>query len=171
MNMKPSSKEASTFKIGGPFAVTFSIPQHESMSSVRVQPFDIAKRRYPGHDAGASFGNPILPSKSIEEPARQVPLYGEYDVVVLGGGPAGIAAAVAAARAGRAHAADRALWFSRRHGHGRGGHEFLRAACQCPWGDAPRGAGDRLRPIGANRSARRAQRAASHSRENLRTGL
>src|SRR5436309_5257167 len=39
--------------------------------------------------------------KTIEEPARQVRLYGEYEVVVLGGGPAGIAAAVAAARAGR----------------------------------------------------------------------
>src|ERR1700737_4010093 len=46
-------------------------------------------------------GNPTLPSKTIEEPARQVPLYGEYEVAVLGGGPAGIAAAVAAARAGR----------------------------------------------------------------------
>src|SRR3984957_8141095 len=39
--------------------------------------------------------------KSIEEPARQIPLYGEYEVVVLGGGPAGIAGAVAGARAGR----------------------------------------------------------------------
>src|ERR1700712_24199 len=34
-------------------------------------------------------------------PAHQLPLYGEYEVAVLGGGPAGIAAAVAAARAGR----------------------------------------------------------------------
>jgi len=39
--------------------------------------------------------------KTITEPARQTPLYGEYEVAVLGGGPAGIAAAVAAARAGR----------------------------------------------------------------------
>jgi FAD dependent oxidoreductase len=39
--------------------------------------------------------------KTIEEPARKVPVYGEYEVAVLGGGPAGIAAAVAAARAGR----------------------------------------------------------------------
>jgi flavin-dependent dehydrogenase len=43
----------------------------------------------------------ILSVKTIEEPARQIPLYGEYEVAVLGGGPAGIAAAVAAARAGR----------------------------------------------------------------------
>jgi alkyl hydroperoxide reductase subunit AhpF len=42
-----------------------------------------------------------LPPYTITEPARQVPLYGEYEVAVLGGGPAGIAAAVASARAGR----------------------------------------------------------------------
>ncbi|MGE3418698.1 MAG: FAD-dependent oxidoreductase [Bradyrhizobium sp.] len=42
-----------------------------------------------------------LPKGIITEPARQVPVYGEYEVAVLGGGPAGIAAAVAAARAGR----------------------------------------------------------------------
>jgi hypothetical protein len=42
-----------------------------------------------------------MPLKTITEPARKVPLYGEYEVAVLGGGPAGIAAAVAASRAGR----------------------------------------------------------------------
>src|SRR5665213_408010 len=49
----------------------------------------------------AYIGNPALPPRTISEPARQVPLYGEYEVAVLGGGPAGIAAAVASARAGR----------------------------------------------------------------------
>ena len=36
----------------------------------------------------------------IREPERNVPVRGDYEVVVLGGGPAGIAAAAAAARAG-----------------------------------------------------------------------
>ncbi len=35
-----------------------------------------------------------------EEPAREISVYGEYDVVVVGGGCAGFAAAVAAARNG-----------------------------------------------------------------------
>jgi len=38
--------------------------------------------------------------ESIREPAREIPVCGDYDVVVAGGGIAGVAAAVAAAREG-----------------------------------------------------------------------
>src|SRR5690606_8878645 len=38
--------------------------------------------------------------RSIEEPAQPIPVHTECDVLVVGGGPAGTAAAVAAAREG-----------------------------------------------------------------------
>ncbi|KRC36300.1 FAD-dependent oxidoreductase [Acidovorax sp. Root219] len=38
---------------------------------------------------------------TLTEPSRNTPVWGAYDVVVLGGGPAGIAAATAAARTGQ----------------------------------------------------------------------
>ena len=42
-----------------------------------------------------------MPSSHVLEPSRQTPVYGDYEVVVVGGGPAGIAAAMAAGRSGR----------------------------------------------------------------------
>ena len=44
---------------------------------------------------------PLPPPQALTEPSRQTPVFGAFDVVVLGGGPAGITAAAAAARAGR----------------------------------------------------------------------
>jgi hypothetical protein len=42
----------------------------------------------------------VRPSKTYVEPAREIPVFAETEVLVVGGGPAGCAAAVSAARAG-----------------------------------------------------------------------
>src|SRR5947207_13246650 len=45
-------------------------------------------------------GRPERPKRTYHEPAREVPVFAEADVLIVGGGPAGCAAAVAAARTG-----------------------------------------------------------------------
>jgi len=42
----------------------------------------------------------VQPQRTIDEPAREIPVLAETDVLVIGGGPAGVAAAIAASRAG-----------------------------------------------------------------------
>jgi FAD-dependent oxidoreductase family protein len=62
----------------------------------RVETARVTGRRIPrGGGRGGGAGR-----ASVAEPAREVPVHAECDVLVLGGGPAGTAAAVAAARLG-----------------------------------------------------------------------
>ena len=49
--------------------------------------------------------------RMVKEPARKIPVLAETDVLVVGGGPAGVAAAIAAARGGAS------VWLVERHNH------------------------------------------------------
>lgn len=51
-------------------------------------------------DAEASVLSNEAPRKTIKEPEKQIPVLAETDVLVIGGGPAGTAAAIAASRTG-----------------------------------------------------------------------
>ncbi len=59
----------------------------------------MSRNRYRAAIRKSVFGSALLPS--ITEPARDTPIFGEFEIVVLGGGPAGIAAAAAAGALGR----------------------------------------------------------------------
>lgn len=52
-----------------------------------------------------------LTGRTITEPARQIPVLAETDVLVIGGGPAGTAAAIASSRAGAE------TWLVERYNH------------------------------------------------------
>ena len=51
-------------------------------------------------DAGARQPRQPRPNKTYHEAAREIPVFAETDVLVVGGGPAGTAASVAAGRVG-----------------------------------------------------------------------
>lgn len=74
-------------------------------STAHPAPFRLTRRHLVGLGLASSLplarGNATPPAQgSIGEPARELPLAGEFDVVVCGAGPAGVAAAIAAGRAG-----------------------------------------------------------------------
>lgn len=72
-------------------------------SVTRLTPPSIALPGAAQHSAdavGPSRGLQSYPCQTIDEPALSVPVLRETDVLVVGGGPAGVCAAVAAARAG-----------------------------------------------------------------------
>ncbi len=51
-------------------------------------------------DGGERRARPARPDRTYHEAARDIPVLAETDVLVVGGGPAGTSAAVAAARLG-----------------------------------------------------------------------
>ena len=110
-------------------------------------------------------------SSYLTEPERKTEIGGDYDVIVLGGGPAGIAAAAAAGKARPEGAAGRALRLSRRHGHGRRRDQFLRSARQCARRHPARWCTASPTICSRASSARRLERAASGVRQDLRAGL
>src|SRR5262245_34523129 len=59
------------------------------------------RRRCDSFAASPRAKDAVMTDDHVTEPSRNTKLLGRYEVVVLGGGPAGIAAALAAGRTGR----------------------------------------------------------------------
>ena len=107
---------------------------------------------------------------AVLEPARRTPVLGEFDVVVLGGGPAGIAAAVAAARCGRSTLLVERYGFLGGMGTAAGVTNFcgLHANVHGDIRQVVHGVADDLL---AHRPARRPQHAAYGARQDQGAGL
>ena len=84
---------------------------------------DISRRGFLGGavsavGCGACAAQPAVSQDAVVEPMRSIVVRGSYDIIVAGGGPAGIAAAVAAARTGaktlliEAHGCLGGIWTS-----------------------------------------------------------
>ena len=107
----------------------------------------------------------------LTEPERETPVGGEYDVVVLGGGPAGIAAAAAAAAHGRKTLLVERYGFLGGMGTAAGVTKFCGLHANVHGEHPPGGARRRRRTAGAHRPARRPEQAASGVRQDPGAGL
>ncbi len=108
----------------------------------------------------------------ITEPSRSTPLFGEYEVVVLGGGPAGIAAALAAGRSGRSTLLIERYGFLGGAGHRRGLEHVLRLARRrARQARAGRARRRRRHPRSPARDGRLEQAAPHDPRSDPRAGL
>ena len=71
-------------------------------SNILLHPSNISKHIFPLPRTMEDGASAFLKDGKVIQPAREVPVFHETDVVVVGGGPAGFAAAVSAARTGAA---------------------------------------------------------------------
>ena len=90
-NTNDTSPENQDFAVSAATAERFYVREEDDWSIPRV--FDIPHSMTPGPSAFTKNGK-------VFRPAREIPVFHETDVLVVGGGPAGFSAAVAAARAG-----------------------------------------------------------------------
>ena len=66
-------------------------PREDASTTVPKEESQLAAEKIPIPSTNAAY---------IQEPAREIPVVSTADVVVVGGGPAGVTAAIAASRAG-----------------------------------------------------------------------
>ena len=120
--------------------------------------------------AAVPHGNSAMAATAgfVTEPERRTPVGGEYDVVVLGGGPAGIAAAAAPPAHGRKTLLVERYGFLGGMGTAAGVTNFCGLHANVLGEHPPGRARRRRRPARPHRPARRPERAASRLRQDRR---